>query len=77
MYPGQGNGIGDNTPLLPAVSQLFRSKETPHRTRFSVVEGEDIVHALLKAASWCVGDFVKGETGILYAMPVSHVLGNV
>jgi hypothetical protein len=64
-------------PLLPTVSELFRSEEMPHRTRFSVVEGEDKVHALLKAASSCVGDFEKDGTGILFAVPVSHVFGYV
>lgn len=69
-------GIGDDTPLFPAVRDLFRSEETRHRTLFSVVEGEDKVNALVKAAKSCVGDFEKNDTGILFAVPVSHFFGN-
>lgn len=68
-------GIGDDTPLFPTVKDLFRSEETRHRTLFSVVEGEDKVDALVKAAKSCVGDFEEDDTGILFVVPVSHFFG--
>ena len=70
-------GIGDDMPLFPSVRELFRSDETHHRTLFSIVDSQEKVEALAKASSACVGDFSNDDTGILFAVPLSHFWGNV
>lgn len=79
----ESSGIGrvrraslrDDTPLLPSLRDLLRGNEEHHRTLFSVVESEEQVEALADAAQRVVGDFSKPHTGLLFAMPISHVHG--
>ena len=70
------HGIGDDTPLFPTVKDLFRSEETQHRTLFTVVDGEEKVEMLVKAAKSCVGNFEDDDTGILFVVPVSQFFGS-
>jgi nitrogen regulatory protein PII len=79
----ESSGIGrvrraalrDDMPLLPSLRNLMRGGEEPHRTFFSVVENEEQVEALASAAQRVAGDFSQPHTGLLFAMPISHVYG--
>lgn len=79
----ESSGIGrvrraslrDDMPLLPSLRDLLRGGEEHHRTFFSVVESEEQVEALAGAAQRVVGDFSKPHTGLLFAVPISHVHG--
>ncbi len=79
----ESSGIGrvrraalrEDMPLLPSLRDLLRGAEEHHRTLFSVVESEEQVEVLAEAAQRVVGDFSQPHTGLLFAMPVSHVHG--
>lgn len=67
--------LRDDMPLMPSLRALLRGDEEHHRTLFSVVEGEAMVEALAQAAQQVVGDFSQPNTGLIFAMPISHVNG--
>ncbi len=79
----ESSGIGrvrratlrDDTPLLPSLRNLLRGDEEHHRTFLSVVESEEQVEALAGAAQQVVGDFSQPNTGVLFALPLSHSYG--
>lgn len=79
----ESSGIGrvrraslrDDMPLLPSLRDILRGGEEHHRTFLSVVEGEEQVEVLANAAQQVVGDFSQPHTGLLFAMPISHVHG--
>ncbi len=62
-------------PLMPSISDLFRSREHPHRTFFSVVEGEEMVERLIQVTEEILGDMTQPKNGILFVLPVSRVVG--
>lgn len=79
----ESSGIGrvrratlrDDMPLMPSLRDLLRGGEEHHRTFLSVVESEAQVETLAQAAQQVVGDFTHPHTGLLFAMPLSHVYG--
>ena len=68
-------GIRDNIPLMPSLSNLFKSDETHNRTLFSVVEDLDLAHALVKAAQDTVGGIEKPNSGLLFIAPLLEIYG--
>ena len=68
-------GIRDDIPLMPSLSDLFRSTETHNRTLFSVVDGLDLAHDLVGAAQRVVGDLRKPDSGLLFIAPLVEVYG--
>jgi nitrogen regulatory protein PII len=67
--------IRDDIPMMPSLSDLFRSREHRHRTIFSVVEGEEMVDRLIKITQEILGDLNKPDTGVLFVLPVSRAVG--
>jgi nitrogen regulatory protein PII len=67
--------IRDDIPMMPSLSDIFRSRERRHRTIFSVVEGEEKVDQLVKITQEILGDLNKPDTGVLFVLPVSRVVG--
>ena len=68
-------GLLDNLPLMPSLSDLFKSDETHNRTMFSVVDELDVAHALVKAAQDTVGGIEKPNSGLLFIAPLLEVYG--
>ncbi len=68
-------GIRDDMPLMPSLSDLFKSTETHNRTLFSVVDDLDTAHALVEAAQNTVGDLEKPNSGLLFIAPLVEVYG--
>lgn len=65
----------DDTPLMPTLSDLFRSQEHHHRTIFTVVEGEELVDTLVERTRKVLGDLNQPENGVLFVLPVARVVG--
>lgn len=65
----------DDIPMMPSLSELFRSREHRHRTIFSVVEGEEMVDRLVEITQEILGDLNKPNTGVLFVLPVLRVVG--
>ena len=71
----RGRGSRDDIPLMPSLHDLFKIKETRHRTLFSVVDSEEKVDAILEATKKIVGDLNCDDTGFLFVLPVSRAYG--
>jgi hypothetical protein len=71
----RGATLRDDVPLMPSLRYLIRGTEEHHRTFLSVVEDEQQVHLLVQAAQRVVGDLSQPQTGLLFAMPLSLVVG--
>ena len=69
------SGIIDNLPLMPSLRDILRGKEIHHRTIFSVVTTEEEVDSLVEASQRVVGDLDQAHTGLLFAVPVTRVVG--
>ena len=69
------DSIRDDIPMMPSLSDVFRSREHHHRTIFSVVEGEEMVDRLIEITREILGDLNKPDTGVLFVLPVSRVVG--
>lgn len=68
-------GIRDDVPLMPSFIDLIKTRETHHRTLFSVVETEEQSEQLLKATEEIVGDINQPHTGLLFVVPLIKVYG--
>ncbi len=68
-------GYRDDIPLMPSIRSLFHAREEHHRTIFSIVEGEEMVNRLIEVTEGVVGELTEPNTGVLFAIPLSHVAG--
>lgn len=68
-------GYRDDVPLMPSIRSFFHSREEHHRTIFSIVEGEAMVQRLIDVTEAVLGPLTTPHTGILFAVPISHVAG--
>lgn len=70
--------LRDDLPLFPNLADIFKAQEVEHRTIFSVVEGEEMVDALVDSVRDTVSGFgVDANSGFLFVVPVSRVYGNL
>jgi len=68
-------GILDDIPLMPSMSDLFKNKETHHRTLFSVVETEAQTEALLQATEAVIGDLDQPHKGLMFVVQLHKTYG--
>ena len=59
---------------LSGLTKMFGSAELKRRTLFSIIE-EEMLDGAIAAAEQAVGGFGRPNTGILFTMPVNHVVG--
>jgi hypothetical protein len=72
----QMRGRRDDMPLIPSLRHLLETEEYHHRTAFVVVDDEFDLQGLLRATEQAVGgDFNAPNSGLLFVVPVTHVLG--
>lgn len=69
------DGIMDNLPMMPSLSDLFRIREHRHRTIFSVVNSEEKVDQLIEITEGILGDLNRPKSGVLFVLPVTRVVG--
>ena len=71
----KATNIRDDLPLMPSLSELFRSKETHHRTIFTVVDSEELVERLIVETQRVIGDLDQPHNGALFVLPVHRAVG--
>jgi nitrogen regulatory protein PII len=71
----ESNALRDDIPLIPSLEDLLGDEETLNRTLFSIVDNDEMVTKVVKAAEAIVGDLDKPNTGILCVFPISKVYG--
>jgi hypothetical protein len=67
--------LRDDMPLMPSLRDLLHAGEEHHRTFISVVNGEEMVERIIDATQAVLGDLALPNTGVLFAMPVTRVVG--
>jgi len=65
----------EEIPIMPRLQDFLTSREVDHRTLLSVVENEEIVDQMVKAAQEVAGDLNEPHSGILFVLPVLKVYG--
>jgi nitrogen regulatory protein P-II 1 len=65
----------DDLPLFPSVRRVLQSGEQPNRLLFSVVADNFDVEGLIAATESVLGPLSDPDTGILFVLPVSRVVG--
>lgn len=65
----------DDLPLMPSLAAIMQASEEPHSTMLTIVEDEELLNKVLEVTQALLGDMTKPNTGILFAVPVSHVIG--
>jgi nitrogen regulatory protein PII len=68
-------GMEDDFPLIPSLSDYFESEEVSHRTLFSVVDTPEKVDQMIEAAQGIIGNLDDEDTGFLFVLPVTRVVG--
>lgn len=68
-------GARDDIPLMPSLRDLFQTSEVPHRTLLSVVNDQQTVDRMVKAAQRVIGDMDDPHTGFLFVVPVVQAYG--
>jgi hypothetical protein len=68
-------GFRDDIPLMPNLSDLFKSSETHHRTLFSVVETAEQADGLRDATETITGELSQPNTGLMFVVELHKVFG--
>lgn len=71
----KASGIRDDIPLMPSLSDLFRSKEHRHRTIFTVVDSEELVDEIVATTERVIGNMDQPHNGVLFVLPVHRAVG--
>ncbi len=71
----QAFGRRDDMPLMPSLRRLIESEEYHHRTIFTVVGDDFDLDGLLAATEAAVENFQAPDSGIVFVVPVTRVLG--
>jgi nitrogen regulatory protein PII len=71
----QAFGRRDDVPLIPSLRHLVETEEYHHRTIFTVVGDDFDLDGLLAATEAVVHDFNAPDSGIVFVVPVTRVLG--
>ena len=71
------SGVRDDLPLFPGLHNLLAHQEIHHRTLFTVLADGVDVDAFFDATEAVVGPFDQPNTGIMVALPVLRVRGNM
>jgi hypothetical protein len=65
----------DDVPMFPSLSKLLDSRLSGQKFLFTIVEGRENMQIVLDVTVKVVGDLTKPGKGILFAQPLSVVIG--
>lgn len=71
----QAFGRRDDMPLIPSLRHLMASEEYYHRTVFVVLDDDFDLEGLLAATEATAGSFNAPDSGLIFVLPVTRVLG--
>lgn len=67
--------IAAQVPVFAGFRHLVQSNRKPNRTILSVIKDDETLELAMRVAEEVVGDLEESATGIMFAVPVSHVRG--
>ena len=65
----------DDLPLMPSLRAILEGDEVRQRTLFTVVPDEFDLETLIARTEEQIGSFDEPDSGILFVVPVTRVLG--
>jgi hypothetical protein len=68
-------GHRDDVPLMPSIRNLLQSRESHHRTLFTLIEDETLIDRLIQVTEAVIGDLTQPYTGVFFVLPVVRVHG--
>lgn len=70
-----GEGLRDDTPLIPSLEDFYPDLEGMNRTIFAVMKDDSRVDAIAAATEAVVGSLSDPHTGLLVVLPVLRAFG--
>jgi len=67
--------LRDDLPLFPSIRKVLEGEERHSRLLFSIVPDDFDLEALIAATERVLGPLDEPDTGILFVLPVSRVVG--
>ncbi len=67
--------VAEQIPVFTGFRHLVQSNRLPNRTIFSVIRDEQTLDLAMEVVETVCGDLGERSTGIMFAVPVSHVKG--
>src|SRR3972149_741502 len=71
----RGEGVRDDVPLFPSLRRMLASGERHNRMLMSVIPDDFDLDRLVAATEAVVGRLDDHNTGILFVVPVTRVVG--
>jgi len=71
----QAFGRRDDMPFMPSLRHLVDNEEYHHRTVVVVLDDDFDLEGLLTATEAAAGSFSAPDSGLVFVMPVTRVLG--
>ena len=71
----RGEGVRDDVPLFPSLRRMLASGERHNRMLMSVLPDDFDIDRLVAATEAVVGRLDDHNTGILFVVPVTRVVG--
>jgi len=71
----QAFGRRDDMPFMPSLRHLVDNEEYHHRTVFVVLDDDFDLEGLLTATEAAAGSFNAPDSGLIFVLPVTRVLG--
>ena len=62
-------------PVFAGFRHLVQSNRQPNRIIFSVIKDDETLERAMQAVEQVIGDLEGSATGIMFAVPVTHVRG--
>jgi len=67
--------LREDLPLIPSLDDIIEQYQDTNRTLFTIVQTQEVVHAVVHATEKIVGDLDAPNTGILVVLPVVQAYG--
>ena len=67
--------LREDLPLLPMLSSLFEQDEELNRTVFTIVEGDELMEAVVIATETILGNLDLPNTGVMVVLPAIKAFG--
>jgi hypothetical protein len=71
----EAEGLRDDIPLIPSISEFFSHPEHHGRTIFTIVDNDAIIPSIIDATERVVGDLLEPNRGILAVLPTTLIRG--
>ncbi len=72
---GMGKVLSQEVPVFAGLQTLMSRSRPQNTTILSVIESPEVMNSAIKMVQDVCGDFGEPSTGIIFAVPLSRVVG--